>query len=58
MFNRTTREWLRSTWSTPSGRYHFAALRTGVEYDVISRDPTRTWQDVIVGAVKPQPYEP
>lgn len=56
LFVRETRQWIRSTRSEFDGRYEFEGLTLGVEYDVIGRDYTRTWQDVIVGAVQPWPY--
>lgn len=42
--------------SAADGTYRFSAIPLGVEYDLIGRDPTGTWDDVIAGRV--QPYAP
>lgn len=38
------------------GTYQLDGLTMGVEYTVVARDPTRTWKDMIEGAVLPTAY--
>lgn len=47
-----------TTWSNSDGTYKFDELNLGMEFDIIARDHTRTYRDVIVPAVKPWPYVP
>lgn len=53
---RATNLWIRREVSRLDGTYRFDALPLGVQYDVIGRDITDTWGDVIVSRV--QPYAP
>lgn len=56
--DRLTGRLVAVTWSNTDGTYRIDGLNPTLEFDVVARDWSRTWQDVIVGAVKPQPYEP
>lgn len=58
LFTRTPRLWVRSTLSQNAGVYQFDALDNATEYDVVARHKTRSYEDVIVGAVLPEPYAP
>lgn len=57
LLNRTTLALLATTLSQHvSGEYRFHGLTLGTEYTVIARDPTRTYKDMIEGAVTPIAY--
>lgn len=58
LFTRAPRLWMRSTLSQNAGFYQFDALNNATEYDVVARHKTRAYEDVIVGAVLPEPYAP
>ena len=47
---------MASTFSNLDGTYGFDNLDPNEEYDVIGRDYTGTYNDVIVSRVKPKPY--
>lgn len=55
---RATRRVVAVGFSNADGTYRFDGLNLDIEFDVIARDWSRTYEDVIVGAVKPKPYEP
>ena len=52
LFVRTTNLWIRREVSRLDGTYRFDALPLGVLYDIIGRDITDTWGDVIVSRVE------
>lgn len=52
LFVRSTNLWIRREVSRLDGTYRFDALTLGVQYDIIGRDITDTWGDVIVGRVE------
>lgn len=54
--SRPERVPVASVWAT-GGTFIVHGLNPQIEFDVISRDWNRQWQDLIVGAVKPKPYE-
>lgn len=56
IFIRAERAWIRRQVSRSDGSYLIEGLPLAVEYDVIGRDLTGVWDDVIVGRV--QPYAP
>ncbi len=56
LFVRSTRAWVRSTRSTATGTYRFDGLEVAVLYDVVGRDLTQTYNDVIVARVTPVEY--
>lgn len=56
LLRRSDHAWLRRQISRDDGTYRFNGIPLGVEYDVIGRDLTNTWGDVIVSRV--QPYAP
>lgn len=45
--------WQARQFSHSDGTYRFDGLPLNTEYDVIGRAPSGTWDDVIVGRVKP-----
>lgn len=53
LLRRSDNAWLRRQFSADDGTYRFTALAVGIEYDVIGRDVTNTWDDVIAGRVSP-----
>lgn len=53
LFRRSDRVWLRRQVSADDGSYLFDGIPLDVEYDIIGRDITNTWGDVIVGRVRP-----
>ena len=53
LLRRSDNVWLRRQYSADNGTYRFTALVLGVEHDVIGRDPSGVWDDVIVGRVLP-----
>lgn len=53
LLRRSDNAWLRRTISAVDGTYSFTGLAFGVEHNVIARDITNTWDDVIVGRVLP-----
>lgn len=53
---RKTRRVVAVGFSNPDGTYRFDGLNPNIEFDVISRDWSRTYTDVIVPARKPTPY--
>jgi len=54
--HRVTRTVVATTFSAPDGTYRIDGLDPNQEFDVIARDWTNTYNDVIVSRVKPQPY--
>lgn len=55
---RVTRRVLAVVFSNADGTYRIDGLSPEFEFDVIGRDWKREFQDVIIGAVRPQPYGP
>lgn len=53
LVRRSDRAWLRREYSKGDGTYGFVGLTLGTEYDLIGRDLTGMWDDVIVGRVVP-----
>lgn len=53
---RTSRRVVAVGFSNADGTYRFDGLNPDIEFDVISRDWSRTYTDVIVPARKPTPY--
>lgn len=53
LLRRVDHVWLRRQYSGGAGTYRFTAIPLDVEYDVIARDITGIWDDVIVGRVLP-----
>lgn len=56
VLQRSDHAWLRRAVSASDGTYRFDGLPLGTEFDLIGRDITDTWGDVIVSRV--QPYAP
>lgn len=54
--HRITRAVVATTVSATDGSYRIDGLDPTQEFDVIGRDWTGTYNDVIVSRVKPQPY--
>lgn len=54
--HRLTRIVVAVGWSAADGTYRFDGLDPNEEFDVIARDYTRTYKDVVEPAVKPEPY--
>ena len=53
--HRLTRTLMATTFSKPDGTYRVGDLDPNDEFDVIARDYTGTYNDVIVSRVKPYP---
>lgn len=53
LFRRSDRAWLRRQFSMDNGTYRFSGLSLGVLHDLVARDVTDTWDDVIAGRVSP-----
>lgn len=53
LIRRSDNAWLRRTISADDGTYRFTGLAHGIQHNVIGRDLTDTWDDVIVGRVVP-----
>lgn len=53
LLRRSDHVWLQRQISRDDGTYRFEGLPLGVEFDVIGRDMTNTWGDVIVSRVLP-----
>lgn len=53
---RKTRRLVAVTFSNADGTYRVDGLNPDIEFDVIARDWSRTWTDVIQPAIKPTPY--
>ena len=53
---RRTRICVAITFSAADGSYRFDNLNTDLEFDVIGRDWSGTYNDVIVSRVKPKAY--
>lgn len=53
LFRRSDRAWLRRQFSMDNGTYRFSGLALGVLHDLVARDVTGTWDDVIAGRVSP-----
>lgn len=54
---RSTMTLSRATFSHPTtGEWMVHGLTSGVEYTVVARDPSRTYKDMIEGAVTPVAY--
>ncbi len=56
LLRRSDHAWLRRLISRDDGTYRFNGIPLGIDYDIIGRDMTDTWGDVIVSRV--QPYAP
>lgn len=54
--DRLTRTVVLVVFSNSDGSYEFSNLDLDREFDVIARDYTGTYNDVIVSRVKPEPY--
>lgn len=54
--HRATRRVVTTVFSATDGTYRIDGLDPNEEFDVIARDYTGTYNDVIVSRVKPQPY--
>jgi len=53
--HRLTRTLIATTFSKADGTYRVGDLDPNEEFDVIARDYTSTYNDVIVSRVKPKP---
>ena len=53
LFVRETNVWIRRTVSRYDGTYRFSGLPMDILYNVIARDLSDMWEDVIVGRVAP-----
>jgi hypothetical protein len=53
---RVSRIVVRDTWSAADGTYRLDGLNPDLRFDVIGRDYTNTYEDVIVSRVPPTPY--
>ena len=57
LFERGTAQCAGETWSNPiDGTYMFDRLNPELEFDLIARDYTRTYSDVVIPAILPWPY--
>lgn len=56
--DRKTRRVVVVGFSNADGTYRFDGLNPDIEFDVIARDWSRTYTDVIQPAIKPKPYGP
>ena len=54
--HRLSRIVVASMYSAADGTYRFDGLDPNEEFDIIGRDYTRTYNDVIVSRVKPKAY--
>lgn len=54
--HRRSRIIMETLFSNPDGTYRFDNLDPAEEFDVIGRDWSGTYNDVIVSRVKPKPY--
>jgi hypothetical protein len=54
--HRVTRQVVAITFAKPDGTYRIDGLDPNQEFDLIGRDYTGTYNDVIVSRVTPQPY--
>lgn len=54
--HRTTRRVIETAFSAPDGSYRFDGLDPAQEFDIIGRDWSGTYNDVIVSRVRPCPY--
>lgn len=54
--HRKSRRVMAVVFSRADGSYRFDNLDPSQEYDIIGRDYTREYADVVVPAVKPIPY--
>jgi hypothetical protein len=54
--HRRTRIVVATAFSKADGSFRFDQLNPNEEFDVIGRDWTGTYNDVIVSRVKPKPY--
>ena len=53
LLRRSDNAWLRRTISAVDGTYRFTGLALGIQYSLIGRDLTDTWDDVIAGRILP-----
>lgn len=53
LIRRSDNSWVRRSISADDGTYRFTGLPYDVQYNLIGRDLTDTWDDVIVGRVEP-----
>lgn len=56
LLRRYDNAWLRREYSSDDGSYRFDRMPLNETYDLVARDLTDTWDDVIIGRV--QPYAP
>lgn len=54
--HRATRKIVASTFASSAGEYRIDGLDPDEKFDVIARDYSGTYNDVIVSRVSPQPY--
>lgn len=52
--DRETRELVKVTQSELDGTYRFDNLNIYREYDIIARDPSRTYKDIVAPAIRPK----
>ena len=57
LFLRSSAKIVADTWSADDGTYQFDYLSPDEEFDLVARDHTRTYSDVIIPAINPWPYE-
>lgn len=53
LFRRSDRVWLRRQFSMDDGTYRFRGLAAGVLHDLVARDISNAWDDVIAGSIMP-----
>ena len=53
LFRRSDRAWLRRQFSMDNGTYRFSGLALGVLHDLVARDISNAWDDVIAGRISP-----
>jgi hypothetical protein len=53
LIERNSKKVVRSTISNNDGTYIFPNLNTNYTYDIVARDPTRVYNDLIVQDIRP-----
>lgn len=53
LLRRSNNEWLRREFSFDDGTYRFDRVALDDLYNIVARDPSDAWDDVIVGRVSP-----
>ena len=53
LFRRSDRAWLRRQLSADNGTYRFSGVALGVLHDLVARDLSAAWDDVIAGSILP-----